>query len=55
MPTDGLASDRVWALDIDLTAPERLLASASAGGLHLLVPPPIASNEQTQFTSPVSR
>jgi photosystem II stability/assembly factor-like uncharacterized protein len=55
MPTDGLASDRVWALDIDPTAPERLLASASAGGLHLLVPTPIAANERTRFTSPVSR
>jgi photosystem II stability/assembly factor-like uncharacterized protein len=38
MPTDGLASDRVWTLGVDPEAPERLLAAASAGGLHLLVP-----------------
>jgi hypothetical protein len=38
MPTDGLASDHVWALGVDPEAPERLLAAAAAGGLHLLVP-----------------
>jgi len=37
MPTDGLASDRVWTLGLDPAAPERLLAAASAGGLHRLV------------------
>ncbi|TMQ70938.1 MAG: hypothetical protein E6K80_07005 [Candidatus Eisenbacteria bacterium] len=37
VPTDGLTSERVWALAFDPA--ERLLASASAGGLHLLVPP----------------
>lgn len=37
MPTKGLGSDRVWALGVDPMAPERLLASASAGGLHVLV------------------
>jgi hypothetical protein len=38
MPTDGLGSDRVWTLALDPAAPGRLLASSSAGGLHLLVP-----------------
>jgi hypothetical protein len=51
MPTDGLASDRVWTLGIDPAAPERLLAAASAGGLHLLVPEPVA----TSATAAVSR
>jgi len=37
MPTDGLASDRVWTLGLDPAAPERLLAAASAGGLHRLM------------------
>ena len=37
MPTPGLASDRVWTLALDPSAPDRLLAVASAGGLHLLV------------------
>jgi photosystem II stability/assembly factor-like uncharacterized protein len=37
MPTDGLASDRVWTLGLDPTTPERLLAASSAGGLHLLL------------------
>lgn len=48
MPTDGLASDRVWALNIDPAEPERLVAAASAGGLNLLVPPPIAAAEPTK-------
>jgi photosystem II stability/assembly factor-like uncharacterized protein len=59
MSTDGLASDRVWALGVDPGAPERLLATASAGGLHLLVPTPIAAiagvkapDKRTQFNSP---
>ena len=38
MPTDGLGSDRVWTLGIDPRAPDRILAGASAGGLHLLSP-----------------
>ena len=38
MPTDGLGSDRVWTLGLDPAAPDRLLASSLAGGLHLLVP-----------------
>ena len=36
MPTDGLGSDRVWALGVDPDAPDRLLAAAAAGGLHAL-------------------
>ena len=37
MANPGLASDRVWTLALDPSAPDRLLAVASAGGLHLLV------------------
>jgi photosystem II stability/assembly factor-like uncharacterized protein len=37
MPTDGLASDRVWTLGLDPTDPERLLVAPPAGGLHQLV------------------
>lgn len=36
MPTDGLGSDRVWALGVDPAAPDRVLAAPSAGGLHVL-------------------
>jgi photosystem II stability/assembly factor-like uncharacterized protein len=43
MATDGLGSDRVWTLCLDPSAPERLLAGASAGGLHLLVPDPLTT------------
>ena len=43
MPTADLPSDRVWTLGLDPEAPERVLAS-SAGGLHLLVPAPVARN-----------
>jgi photosystem II stability/assembly factor-like uncharacterized protein len=38
MPTDGLGSERVWSLSADPAAPDRLLAAASAGGLHLFLP-----------------
>lgn len=38
MPTDGLGSERVWSLTMDPSGPERLLAAASAGGLHLYLP-----------------
>jgi hypothetical protein len=31
MPTDGLGSDRVWTLGLDLAAPDSLLAASSAG------------------------
>jgi photosystem II stability/assembly factor-like uncharacterized protein len=43
MPTDGLASDRVWTLGLDPTSSERLLAASSGGGLHLLVSTTMAS------------
>lgn len=38
MPTEGLGSERVWSLSVDPAAPDRLLAAASAGGLHLFLP-----------------
>lgn len=40
LPTDGLVTDRVWTVGLDPTAPDRVLAAAPAGGLHMLVPPP---------------
>jgi photosystem II stability/assembly factor-like uncharacterized protein len=43
MPTDGLASDRVWTLGLDPAAPERLLVASPTGGLHLMVPPAAAT------------
>jgi photosystem II stability/assembly factor-like uncharacterized protein len=43
MPTDGLASDRVWTLSLDPTSPDRLLVASPTGGLHLLNPPPVAA------------
>ena len=43
MPTDGLGSDRVWALGVDPDAPERLLAAPSAGGLHMFEAMPSAA------------
>jgi len=55
MPTDGLASDRVWALGIDPASPDRVVAAASAGGLHLLVPTPIAASDPTKTTDEVTR
>ena len=42
--TDGLSSDRVWALILDPAAPDRLLAAPSGGGLHLLIPALIATS-----------
>jgi photosystem II stability/assembly factor-like uncharacterized protein len=51
MPTDGLASDRVWALGIDPSAPEHLLAASVAGGLHLLVPTPIATRNSARASN----
>lgn len=38
VPIEGLACERVWALGLDPAAPERLVAAAAAGGLHLLGP-----------------
>jgi hypothetical protein len=39
MPSEGLASERIWTLAVDPAAPERLLAASPTGGLHLMVPP----------------
>jgi photosystem II stability/assembly factor-like uncharacterized protein len=51
MPTDGLASDRVWALGVDPLAPDRLLAASAAGGLHLMVPTPLATNARMKASN----
>jgi photosystem II stability/assembly factor-like uncharacterized protein len=34
VPTDGLATTRIWALALDPERPERLLAATPSGGLH---------------------
>ncbi|MGD8895334.1 MAG: hypothetical protein PVJ73_04790 [Acidobacteriota bacterium] len=34
VPTDGLATNRIWALALDPERPERLLAATPSGGLH---------------------
>jgi photosystem II stability/assembly factor-like uncharacterized protein len=47
LPTDGLASDRVWALALDPASPGRLLAASPTGGLHLLSLLPPAVNTGT--------
>jgi photosystem II stability/assembly factor-like uncharacterized protein len=39
LPTDGLVTDRVWAVGLDPSAPDRVLAASPAGGLHMLLPP----------------
>jgi photosystem II stability/assembly factor-like uncharacterized protein len=46
MPTLGLASDRVWTLGLDPSAPDRLLAASRAGGLHLFFPTAVAGGPQ---------
>jgi photosystem II stability/assembly factor-like uncharacterized protein len=43
LPAEGLASDRVWTLAVDPTAPERVLAASPAGGVHMLMPPAAAA------------
>lgn len=48
MPTDGLASDHVWTLSVDPGTPGRLLAGASAGGLHVLSQGSLASRAATR-------
>jgi len=40
LPTNGLVTDRVWAVGLDPTAPDRVLAASPAGGMHLLLPAP---------------
>jgi photosystem II stability/assembly factor-like uncharacterized protein len=52
MPTDGLGSDRVWAMSIDPVAPDRLLAASSAGGVHMYVPAAATNAHQTQDAKP---
>ena len=39
IPGAGLASERIWTLAVDPSAPERVLAASPTGGLHLLLPP----------------
>jgi len=55
MPTDGLGSDRVWALGVDPSSPDRVLAAASAGGLHLLVPTSLATRSGVRHSAPTMR
>ncbi len=45
VPTDGLATARIWTLALDPEHPERLLAATQTGGLHArqATPPPAPS------------
>jgi photosystem II stability/assembly factor-like uncharacterized protein len=43
LPAEGLASDRVWALAVDPSGAERVLAASPSGGVHMLTPPPAAA------------
>jgi photosystem II stability/assembly factor-like uncharacterized protein len=43
VPTDGLATPRIWTLALDPARPERLLAAAPSGGLHEWRPAPEAA------------
>jgi len=52
MSTNGLGSDRVWAMTIDPAAPGRLLAASSAGGVHLYVPAAGGTPHQSQNELP---
>ncbi len=54
MPTEGLGSDRVWTLCLDPAAPDSLLASSLAGGLHLLVPGSATTGATTSATTGAS-
>ncbi len=46
LATDGLGSTRVWALALDPKRPERLLASAASGGLHVLSLETVTSGQE---------
>ena len=46
-PVDGLTSDHVWALAIHPESPDRLLASTSSGGLHVLVVTPQSAESES--------
>jgi photosystem II stability/assembly factor-like uncharacterized protein len=39
LPADGLITDRIWTVAVDPSAPDRVFAASSTGGLHLLVAP----------------
>ncbi|HEY3121882.1 MAG TPA: hypothetical protein VGL15_14755 [Vicinamibacteria bacterium] len=47
LPGEGLASGRVWTVVIDPASPDRLLAAAASGGLHLLALPATAASAGT--------
>ena len=45
MPTEGLASERIWTVAVDPSSADRVLAASPTGGVHLLLPPapPVAA------------
>jgi photosystem II stability/assembly factor-like uncharacterized protein len=47
LPTEGLASRRVWTLALDPTRPDRLLAAAASGGLHVLSLDAVTTSQET--------
>lgn len=44
--TEGLSPDRVWALAVDPSHPDRLVAATPGGGLHVYDPPSAAPASQ---------
>jgi len=48
MPTDGLASDRVWTLGVEPGSSGRLVVAAAAGGMHVLSPAPSSRGGSTR-------
>src|SRR5688572_16541624 len=45
LPTEGLASERIWTVAVDPSSADRVLAASPTGGVHLLLPPapPVAA------------
>src|SRR5439155_5647142 len=48
MPSEGLASDRVWTLALDPSAPDHVFAASAAGGLHVLMPMSAATGARVE-------
>jgi photosystem II stability/assembly factor-like uncharacterized protein len=46
LPTEGLPTDRVWAVAVDPESPGRLIAATPAGGLHVFSARPAPLNTQ---------
>ncbi len=53
--TDGLGSKRIWALAVDPSDPDRLLASSASGGLHVLALPTLRAEAPGPPSAPPAR